>query len=517
MRTLPVIRCVLSLVVSVLAIAATTAQGAQEKGRELRGGWYRWDPYQFEENRGPLRELRGLDIQMVTRILAETGSTVSYEQIDWIEHQQQIKNGERDIAAGAYKTAEREEYAWFSHPYRTETDVLVTRRADQDRLPASNVKELLAALSASGMRVGLVSGFFYGPDVKAFALDPANADRIFYADTDNTNLSRLLKGEIDAFIADRLVVAAVAWRAGVQRQISQHKIPVFAADIHVMFGKKSTTPRDVEAFNLGLQQLKASGEYDMILRHYAMPVLLAITVQRTWFHLFDIVGTVAFAISGVLLARREHYDIFGAFVLASLPAVGGGVLRDLISGRSPLAVVASPIYLYVILATVLAGALAYKVTDYLGKRGVASDSVQGVQLSSNIYLFFDAVGLSAFTVIGVVVAVEQQCEPLWLWGPLLAALTGAGGGIIRDVVRADSNNSNLKGSFYPEVAVLWGFLFSLFLIWEAGRLNLTEVWLGVVATILGALATRLLVMRFGLRSPLMAATAPPDPRDQSPR
>lgn len=92
-------------------------------------------------------------------------------------------------------------------------------------MPASNVRELLAALSASGMRVGLVSGFFYGPDVKAFALDPANADRIFYADTDNTNLSRLLKGEIDAFIADRLVVAAVAWRAGVQRQISQQKFP----------------------------------------------------------------------------------------------------------------------------------------------------------------------------------------------------------------------------------------------------------------------------------------------------
>ncbi len=359
----------------------------------------------------------------------------------------------------------------------------------------------------------MVSGFFYGPDVKAFALDPANADRIFYADTDNTNLSRLLKGEIDAFIADRLVVAAVAWRAGVQRQISQHKIPLFAADIHVMFGKKSTTPRDVEAFNRGLQQLKASGEYDMILRHYAMPVLLAITVQRTWFNLFDIVGTVAFAISGVLLARREHYDIFGAFILASLPAVGGGVLRDLISGRSPLAVVASPIYLYAILATVLAGTLAYKVTDYLGKKGVAPDSVLGVQLSSNIYLFFDAVGLSAFTVIGVVVAVEQQCEPLWLWGPLLAALTGAGGGIIRDVVRADSNNPNLKGSFYPEVALLWGFLFSLFLIWEAGRLNLTEVWLGVVTTILGALATRLLVMRFGLRSPLLAAATPSDPRD----
>ena len=251
----------------------------------------------------------------------------------------------------------------------------------------------------------------------------------------------------------------------------------------------------------------------MILRHYAMPVLLAITVQRPWFNLFDIVGTIAFAISGVLLARREHYDIFCAFILASLPAVGGGVLRDLISGRSPLAVVASPIYLYAILATVLAGALAYKVTDYLGRRGVAPDSVQGVKLSSNIYLFFDAVGLSAFTVICVVVAVEQQCEPLWLWGPLLAALTGAGGGIIRDVVRADSNNPNLKGSFYPEVALLWGFLFSLFLIWEAGRLNLTEVWLGVVTTILGALATRLLVMRFGLRSPLLAAATPSDPRD----
>jgi hypothetical protein len=68
-----------------------------------------------------------------------------------------------------------------------------------------------------------------------------------------------------------------------------------------------------------------------------------------------------------------------------------------------------------------------------------------------------------FSVIGVIVAVESGASPLWLWGPLLAMLTGAGGGIMRDVIRADSNMPSLKGEFYAEVALIWGFLFSLFL------------------------------------------------------
>ncbi len=472
---------------------------------ELRGAWYPWDPYQTEVVHGPLREVGGLDVQLVTRILAEADRRVSFTRLDWDEQLRLLREGRLDLAMGAYVTPERLEYARFSEPYRTETDVLVLRAGEAALLPAESPQELMEAVAAQGLRLGVVEGFYYGPEMEAFLRRPEHAGRIYPARTDAVNLQRLLEGSIDAFAADRLTASTLAWRARVSHRLAQHPIPLYQAGIRVMFSKASTTPGVVEDFNEGLRRLKESGEYTRLLRHYAMPVLLAVTVQSPWFRLFDLLGTIAFAVSGVLIARREGYDIFGAFTLAALPAVGGGVLRDLVSGRSPLAIVASPVYLYAILGTVVAGTLLFKISDAFRAPRPPADAAPTLQtrLSANIYQLFDAIGLAAFTVIGVVVAVEQGCEPLWLWGALLAAITGAGGGILRDVVRADSNNPSLKGSLYPEVALLWGLLFSLFLTWEASRLDPGEVLAGVLLTIAGALATRLLILRFGWSSPLL--------------
>jgi polar amino acid transport system substrate-binding protein len=89
-------------------------------------------------------------------------------------------------------------------------------------------------------------------------------------------------------------------------------------------------------------------------------------------------------------------------------------------------------------------------------------------------------------------------------GPLLGALTGAGGGIIRDVIRADAHNPGLKGTFYAEVAVIWGLIFSLFLMWFANSLEYhpSHITLAVTATILGGLATRMAVFHFKTKSPM---------------
>ena len=118
--------------------------------------------------------------------------------------------------------------------------------------------------------------------------------------------------------------------------------------------------------------------------------------------------------------------------------------------------------------------------------------------------FFDALGLSTFAVVGVIVAVEAKIQPLWMWGPLLAALTGAGGGILRDVIRADADNPGLKGSFYAEVALIWGLVLSLFLNWYSflPKYELIHLTVAVVGVILGGLATRMAVVYFKIRSPM---------------
>ena len=102
------------------------------------------------------------------------------------------------------------------------------------------------------------------------------------------------------------------------------------------------------------------------------------------------------------------------------------------------------------------------------------------------------------------VAVESKSNPLWLWGPLLAALTGAGGGIVRDVIRGDADNPFLKGTFYAEISLLWGLMLSVFLMWYANLLDYkpAEITLAVVLTLIGALLTRMAVFHLRVKSPM---------------
>ena len=343
-----------------------------------------------------------------------------------------------------------------------------------------------------------------------FINDPANASRVVKVPDDVANFKNLLNHTIDGFVADRLVGSTLAWRNGWQLAVEEVSPPVYSENIHVMFSKKTTTPELVKAFNRSLDRLKQSGQYGLIIREYLFPALLGATVGQRWFFTIDILGTIAFAISGVLLARQGGYSLFGAFVLASLPAVGGGIIRDLVVNREELAVLANPAYPLAVIFTVLAGYLAFNLAARAGKssrnhRDSADDDwfVRKIGVNTAI-AFFDALGLAAFTVIGVVVAVEARTNPLWLWGPLLAALTGAGGGIIRDVIRADANNPFLKGTFYAEVALIWGLTLSLFLTWYANLLDYkpAEISLAVIVTLTGVLLTRVTVFYFKVKSPM---------------
>ncbi len=116
-----------------------------------------------------------------------------------------------------------------------------------------------------------------------------------------------------------------------------------------------------------------------------------------------------------------------------------------------------------------------------------------------MFEIFDALGLAAFIVVGVVVVLDTSAEPLWLWGPISAGITSSFGGLMRDLVRDDHEVASRRGELYPEIAVLWGLALSLFLEWEAERLQPEEILLAVIVTITGAFLTRMMVVVFGLK------------------
>lgn len=228
-------------------------------------------------------------------------------------------------------------------------------------------------------------------------------------------------------------------------------------------------------------------------------------VNAPWFLIVDIMGTVAFALSGITIARSERYSIFGALVLAWLPALGGGLIMDLIAGRNPPGILAQPIYMYSIVLTVLvARGFLWLIDMARGRWLFFFDlvwlyvAVQRRLKPMTLLVVFDSLGLAGFTVTGVFTAIQFNCHPLELWGPTFAIMNASLGAILRDVVRADAHNPILKGSLYAEVAAVAGLILSLFELYAPANL----MGAAVVSTLVAVPMVRFWLYRHDIRAPM---------------
>jgi polar amino acid transport system substrate-binding protein len=472
---------------------------SQPETKVLRGGWYPWDPYQYREVRRGSTVLTGFDVEIERALARVMGVEWTLPDMAWEEHLAALAEGKADVAAGATFSEERNRYAYFSKPYRQETDVLVLRRGAGSRHPFRSVEEMLDEFEKRHFRLGVVAGFTYAdPRINEFIADPNRRDLIVRVGSDSENLQNLLRGHIDGFIADRIVAATVAWRAQKSHEIEEHPIRL-STEIHFMLSRVSQTPAMLARLNAAIDEIKRSGEFQQIADTYALPILIHQTLDSQWFRVLVVLGVVAFSLSGVVLAYAGKYTFFGALVLASLPGLGGGVVRDLIVQREPIGIVRDPVIMLIVFGTVVLGMAFFRVMALTGAQPFAQSLKARRYIVTHLIEVFDALGLAAFIVAGVVVVLDTSVHPLWLWGPVSAGITASFGGLLRDLFRQDREAASLKGELYPEIAVVWGLAFSLFLGWEANRLQPEEIWLGVVVTIAGAFLTRMAAIAFGLK------------------
>ncbi|WP_163537719.1 trimeric intracellular cation channel family protein [Gracilibacillus sp. YIM 98692] len=133
-------------------------------------------------------------------------------------------------------------------------------------------------------------------------------------------------------------------------------------------------------------------------------------------HIFVHIGTIAFAISGSLLAIQKRLDIFGVLLLGLTTALAGGVIRDLMIGNIPPTNLADPQYFLVALLSSLSTILFYeKIHEF--KHSIT---------------FFDAIGLGVFTAVGANAAISlDYSQPFLIIA--MGLVTGIGGGVLRDV------------------------------------------------------------------------------------
>ena len=145
--------------------------------------------------------------------------------------------------------------------------------------------------------------------------------------------------------------------------------------------------------------------------------------------ILEMIGTVAFAFSGCMVANSKKMDIFGVWVLGTVTAVGGGAVRDVLLGQFPPHMFRNGIYVGAATATVALWLLM------VAKRGVMTDKV--FARLSRIMDFSDALGLGIFAVIGSQTAIRTGHGDNWFLVIFVGVLTGVGGGLLRDVM-ADS-------------------------------------------------------------------------------
>lgn len=149
--------------------------------------------------------------------------------------------------------------------------------------------------------------------------------------------------------------------------------------------------------------------------------------METYIFAAEIIGTIAFAVSGALTAMRKNMDVFGVIILAMTTAVGGGILRDLILGIQPPGTFGHPVF--GIVATVTAIILFFPaVRRLLGKN---------LAIYQWIMLFMDSIGLGIFTVVGIQTAFHHGNRNFFLV-IFVGVLTGVGGGVMRDVMAGDT-------------------------------------------------------------------------------
>ncbi|MGE0557322.1 MAG: trimeric intracellular cation channel family protein [Burkholderiales bacterium] len=193
----------------------------------------------------------------------------------------------------------------------------------------------------------------------------------------------------------------------------------------------------------------------------------------------DYLGVAVFAVSGVLAAGRKHLDWFGVLVIATVTAIGGGTLRDLLLDRNPVFWMADTGYLWTIFAATLLALLIVRYRD----------------IPLRALLAADALGLALFAISGARIA--EAAGHGGIVAVILGTMTGVAGGVFRDMLLAEIPLLLRDGEIYATAAIA-GIIVYL-LLQGAGFERLTAGYAGMAAIV----AIRFTAIFLNLRMPAL--------------
>lgn len=199
-------------------------------------------------------------------------------------------------------------------------------------------------------------------------------------------------------------------------------------------------------------------------------------MKYEFLNLIDILGTVAFAISGVFAAMQKRLDVFGVFIIAFITAIGGGSVRDILIGDLPVSWIRTMNYTWIILVSSLVAIFF-------------NNTIRNFQKTLAV---FDSLGLGFFTILGIQKGIDSGLDPGICVA--LGTVTGCFGGVIRDI---SLNNIPLifHKEIYATACIIGGSVYIVLL-----RTSMHGEWADVISISI-IVVIRLTALQYDLRLP----------------
>ncbi len=202
-----------------------------------------------------------------------------------------------------------------------------------------------------------------------------------------------------------------------------------------------------------------------------------------FFQVLDILGTIAFAISGVLVALNKRMDPFGVLIIAFVTAVGGGSLRDVLIGIQPVSWMTNMTYVYVIIASTVFAVVFRKKLNYLRK---------------SLFLF-DTLGIALYTLVGIEKGLIVGLHPIICIA--LGTMTACFGGVLRDIL-CNEIPVIFRKEIYATPCIIGGLTYFVLKEFMSDS-NFVFVIAGIVVILI-----RLLAVRFKISLPSLYKESP---------
>lgn len=197
----------------------------------------------------------------------------------------------------------------------------------------------------------------------------------------------------------------------------------------------------------------------------------------TFVQVFDFIGTLAFAISGIRLASAKRFDLFGAYVVGVTTAIGGGTMRDLLLSQPPFWMT-NPFYL-ICSAFALIWVIVFR---------------KWLVRQNNTWFLFDTIGLALFTVTGMEKTLAAGF-PFWT-AIIMGTLTGAGGGVLRDVF-INEVPLIFRKEIYALACVIGGIAYYI-----CDKMNMSNIAAGLICGGF-VMLSRFLAVKYKLQLPVL--------------